>query len=253
MNPGESTHLNIEAIKTQLLLYKLGSRNRPDIEWAAALMNSLVEAQINGSPDGLILDWGDRPDFRLTFPGFQRSLDFEVTMAASQAHQAAMRAMQSDAGITHLEPAVFSADPELSAREREFGIGRDWESLRSRGWGGTEAESQWGEFIIAAIDRKAVKFGEYGFDQLMIYDDSPVEGWINPFMATRMLRKNPHPEYPFRVNIWTDTTFVYDLYGNCLLYNVEKAALPLPRLPHIRVTLLASPGRSIFESPELRT
>lgn len=252
MNSGESTHLSTEEIKTQLLLYKLGSRNKPDVEWASALMNGLVEGQVNGCPEGALFEWGDRPDFRLSFPGFQRWLEFEVTMAASEAHQAALRAMQSDEGITHLEPGVYSAAPELSARDREVGVGRAWVTLHGRGWAGSEAESQWGVFIINAIDRKAVKFRDFGFDQLMIYDDSPVAGWANPFMAVLMLRKRPHPEYPFRVNVWTDTSFVYDLFGDCLLYDVGKAALPLPRLPHVRMSLLALPGRSIFEMPEIR-
>ena len=176
METGGTLDLDLEAIRAQLILYRLGNRNKPDIEWASGLMNGLVEAQVNSIRGHLRLEWGDRPDFRLSFPELQRSLEFEVTMAASEAHQAAMRSMAADDGITHLEPAVFAAAPELSSRHREVGIGRDWKHLRGRGWAGTEAESQWCTFIQNAIERKRMKFHEYNFDQLMIYDDSPVAG-----------------------------------------------------------------------------
>lgn len=240
--------LSQEEIRYQLSLYAIRERKKDYVEWGCGLFNSLINAQVQGIKLDLLLEKGERPDFRVSYPSLQHSLRFEVTMAVSQAHQAALQILLRDESVTHIEPSVYSAVPALSNRHREIGIGRTWQPLRGRGWAGPEAESQWIEFIERAVQHKVLKYYEYGFDQLMIFDDSPVCGWINTYMAVRMIRKRSDPDLPFTVNIWSGNSFIFDLFGKCRLYGAEKMHLTEAYFPFARMDQLDHPGKCVLHS-----
>lgn len=248
MDVEETVSLSQEEIRYQLGLYAIHERSKPYVEWGCGLFAGLINAHVQGINDDVLLEKGERPDFRISFPSLQKSLHIEVTMAASKAHQAALRIMLRDPDVTHIEPATYSAAPSLETRHMGIGIGRKWQPLRGRGWAGSEAESQWVNFIDQAVQKKVLKYYDYGFDQLMIFDDSPVCGWINAYMAVRMIRRKPDPDLPFVVNIWSGNSFISDLYGECRLYGIEKMHLTEAYFPYVQMNQLDAPGKGIIHT-----
>lgn len=244
----ETVNLSQEEIRYQLSLFKIRERSRDYIEWGSGLFNSLINMHALGIGGNLLVEKGERPDFRISFPALQNAIRFEVTMAASGAYQAARRLSLQDEAITHLEPSLYSEDPSQASDKREIGIGRNWQRLRGRPWGGSQAESQWIEFIEQAVQKKIPKFYDYGFDQLMIFDDSPVSDYINAYMAVRMFRRRAHSEAPFAINIWTGQCFVFDVFGACRFYAADKIHLTEAYFPYIRMDALEIPGGDVLTS-----
>ena len=247
MEVEETEYLSLNEMRLQLNLYEIRERRKSMIEWGACLMNCLIHSHVSGMRGIIRVDKGERPDFQMHFPEIQHGIHFEVTIAASQAHQAALRIMQNDPTVKFLEPSTYSASPALTARHREVGIGREGDSLGGPGWGGWQAENQWVEFIERAIENKVTKFYDYGFDQLVIYDDSPVSGWINTYLAVKLILKRPKIDENFMINIWSGNHFIHDLYGKgCRLYNVEKIHLSEEYFPYMKMLNLDRPGKNVI-------
>ncbi|HNX77439.1 MAG TPA: hypothetical protein PLM07_09670 [Candidatus Rifleibacterium sp.] len=194
----------------------------------------------------------ESPDFVITSADGKLEIGLEHTRATVESYQIARREYLKRKDGCVLELFHYSPFKPLSNKGAGVGISQPGAKLKGKGWKGNEAELEWAETMIQAINKKVETLNKSHFQQkhenhLIVEDDTPVDFVKENKTAFELLRnrysKDVCTKYAMfhKIHILSNCILLYDFFGEAHEIDIHKAHLQnLTNIEPAQSNLLAS-------------
>lgn len=179
----------------------------------------------------------ESPDFTVIYGDQNREIGLEHTRATLESFKVAESELKKHPEGSLIELCYYSPFAKIPKKQSDIGIVSPKGHLKGEGWKGEQVEQEWSEIILNTVKTKTELLNEGHFEIkkeniLFIEDDSPVSFAKNEDDAIQILRqkfgqaKLTAEQIFDRVHIFSNGTFIYDVFGQYGKAGLRKKELP---------------------------